>query len=526
MLPNDPTGYYAYISVTDPNAKAGQTRTYFPRTQMELREGETAYSILQRTELTLRVSTHPIYAGIYVEAINDFGEFDDGPLSGWMYKVNGVFPNYSSSLYTLEDGDEVEWVYTRDLGKDVGDTWLADSGSNNGDTTIAPAATGSGDKASVSLSLEDMKDAIAGAKTSGNDIVIAPTIKGTVKAVQVELAKVALTAIAGQTEAGLTIQTPVGSITISNDALASIASQASGSKVAMNLESVDKSALTPEQQKAVGTGTVYDISLVSGGKNISSFGGSSITISLPYTLKAGEDPSGVKVWYLNDAGELKQIECTYDEKSGLASFATSHLSYYLVGVEADAEGEDSFTISFTDVKEGDWFYDAVKYVVKKGLFEGTGTDTFSPNTPMTRDMLVTVLYRLEGKPAVTGTSGFTDVKSGEWYTDAVIWANANVITDGYGNGLFGTNDSITREQMATILYRYAGYKGYDVTGVSDLKAYTDAADISDWAQSAMSWANREGLITGRTTDTLVPGGDTTRAEVATILQRFVEGLKE
>jgi hypothetical protein len=262
---------------------------------------------------------------------------------------------------------------------------------------------------------------------------------------------------------------------------------------------------------------------MSGSSHISSFNGKSITISLPYTLQEGESVGDVKVWYLNDAGELEQIDCTYDEKAGLATFKTSHLSYYLVGVEA---AKDDFVINFTDVKESDWFYEAVKFAVENGLFKGTTETTFSPGQPMTRAMLVTVLHRLEGSPAVTGANNFTDVKNGEWYTNAVIWANANDIVSGYGNGLFGTNDPITREQMAAILYRYAGYKGYDVTAAANLSAYTDAADISGWAEKAMRWANAEGLITGRTTTTLTPKGNATRAEVASILKRFVEGFVE
>jgi len=523
-LPPTPTSSYAYISVTDPGATGSQTKTYFARKKYELSQGETAYSILQRTGLTLRVSTHPKYAGVYVEAINGFGEFDAGPLSGWMYKVNGEFPGYSASLYMLKDNDEVEWVYTRDLGKNVGNVW--DSGSGGVDvtnTTVSPSATVSGNTASVTLSLNTMKDAIAGAKTSGKDIVVIPEIKGSVKTVKVDLAKDALSAISTQKSAALTIQTPVGNVTISNDALASVASQASGNMVTMSLELVDTSSLTPAQQEAVGDKPVYDISIMSGSSHISSFDGKSITISLPYTLQEGESVGDVKVWYLNDAGELEQIDCTYDEKAGLATFKTSHLSYYLVGVEA---AKDDFVINFTDVKESDWFYEAVKFAVENGLFKGTTETTFSPSQPMTRAMLVTVLHRLEGSPAATGANNFTDVKNGEWYTNAVIWANANDIVSGYGNGLFGTNDPITREQMAAILYRYAGYKGYNVTAVANLSAYTDAAAISSWAEKAMSWANAEGLITGRTTTTLVSGGTATRAEVASILKRFVEGFVE
>jgi hypothetical protein len=137
----------------------------------------------------------------------------------------------------------------------------------------------------------------------------------------------------------------------------------------------------------------------------------------------------------------------------------------------------------------------VKFAVQNELFNGTTAATFEPNTSMTRAMLVTVLYRLDGEPAVTGTSGFTDVQSGRGYTDAVLWANQNGIVTGYGGGQFGTDDRVTREQMAAILYRYAQYKDYDVTKTTDLSAYTDAAGIGGWALAAMKWANAEGLIT-------------------------------
>jgi hypothetical protein len=137
-----------------------------------------------------------------------------------------------------------------------------------------------------------------------------------------------------------------------------------------------------------------------------------------------------------------------------------------------------------------------------------------------------VLYRLDGEPAVTGTSGFTDVQSGRWYTDAVLWANQNGIVTGYGGGQFGTDDRVTREQMAAILYRYAQYKDYDVTKTTDLSAYTDAAGIGGWALAAMKWANAEGLITGTTTTTLSPDGASTRAQLATILMRFAESVAD
>jgi hypothetical protein len=395
--------------------------------------------------------------------------------------------------------------------------YLKDSKGVLGATTkLTPAVTAEGGVASVMLGADDMAGAIADAKDNGSDtIVIAPEITGTVKKVTVELPKASLNAIASDTDADLTVETPVGNMTIPNDVLASIASQAAGGTVTMSLEAVNTSSLTTAQQKAVGDRPVYDISIFSGNTRISSFGSGSITVSLPYTLKNGETGENVTVWYLDDSGKLRQMTCTYDKETGLATFTTDHLSYYLVGY-------DAWTNPFGDVKSTDWFYNAVRYVSQNTLMSGSSATAFEPKTDMTRAMLVTVLYRLEGKPAVTAKNSFSDVKNGEWYTEAVIWADANGIAGGYGGGLFGTEDSVTREQLAAILMNYAKYKGYDVTKTVDLSTYTDASKISGWALSAVKWANADGLLTGRTTTTIAPSVSGSRAEVAEILMRFVE----
>ena len=137
-------------------------------------------------------------------------------------------------------------------------------------------------------------------------------------------------------------------------------------------------------------------------------------------------------------------------------------------------------------------------------------------------MLVTILYRMAGEPAVTADNTFADVKDGAWYTDAVIWASQNGIVNGVGKDRFAPDRDITREQMAAMLLRYSDYKEYDTTQRNDLAGYTDAESISGWALEALQWANEEGLITGRKEDLLVPQGDTTRAETATILMRYLE----
>ena len=181
-------------------------------------------------------------------------------------------------------------------------------------------------------------------------------------------------------------------------------------------------------------------------------------------------------------------------------------------------------LPFGDVKSGDWFYNDVKYVYEKGMMSGTAADVFAPNATTTRAMIVTILYRLEGSPAVSGTSAFTDVPAGQWYTDAVNWAAANQIVNGTSATTFAPNASITREQMAAILYRYAQYKGYDVTEKADLSGYSDNGQISAYAKDALAWANAAKLINGITNTTLAPQGSATRAQVSAILHRFCDGV--
>ena len=180
-------------------------------------------------------------------------------------------------------------------------------------------------------------------------------------------------------------------------------------------------------------------------------------------------------------------------------------------------------LPFTDVRTSDWFYEDVAFVYSEGIFSGTSAVTFSPNASMTRAMLVTVLYRLEGEPAVNGRSGFVDVTRNSYYEDAVTWAADNDIVNGTGNLTFSPNANVTREQMAAILYRYAQYKRYHISASASLTGFSDAASVSTYAKTPLSWAVAEGLVKG-TDGRLLPKGSATRAQVAAILHRFVENI--
>ena len=183
------------------------------------------------------------------------------------------------------------------------------------------------------------------------------------------------------------------------------------------------------------------------------------------------------------------------------------------------------TWPFEDVTEGDdWFYDAVAYVYENGIMAGTDETTFEPYMELDRAMAAQLFYNLEGKPTVTGDSTFSDVTSGHWAVDAITWAAQNDIVAGIGGGLYDPDSNVTREQFAVMLYKYARFKGYDLTATGDLTQFPDAGSISSWAETALSWANGNGLINGHENGTIDPKGSTIRAQAASIMANFDQNV--
>lgn len=233
--------------------------------------------------------------------------------------------------------------------------------------------------------------------------------------------------------------------------------------------------------------------------------------------------------------ELDKL-AVYDEdgdKIGLKDKGDGKFTFEMP--KGDVEIEVSFALiedetvkaNFADVAADAWYADAVQYVYENGMMSGTSETTFSPDLTTTRGMIVTILYRLEGSPDLSNENlgyPYADVDANAYYADAVYWARQNGIVSGMSAEQFAPNNAITREQMAAILYRYAQFKGYDVSAKADLSVYTDAAQVSTYATNAMAWANGAQLITGTSQTTLTPAGNATRAQVATILMRFCENI--
>ena len=248
---------------------------------------------------------------------------------------------------------------------------------------------------------------------------------------------------------------------------------------------------------------------------------------------------------VNGGSELKKLTKAKGTTIDLSDYIPTRTGYTFAGWYSDKEltekvtsvklsentivyakwtkNADETVAGFTDVKTGDWFAEEVQYVVDKGLMSGTSKTTFAPSATTTRGMIVAILHRLEKEPAATA-SAFTDVKAGAYYEKAINWAAANDIVKGVTETTFAPDQAITREQMAAILYRYAQFKGYDMSKANKLDAYADAARVSAYAVPAMQWANAENLITGKSATVLDPKGEATRAQVASILMRFCESI--
>lgn len=202
------------------------------------------------------------------------------------------------------------------------------------------------------------------------------------------------------------------------------------------------------------------------------------------------------------------------------SYSSTEISFTVPVHEKIESNQPVLGSPFSDVKLSDWYSGAVSYVFDNGIMNGTSATTFKPNATVERSQVVQMLYNLEGQPTVTGNSGFSDIKSGDWYSKAVIWAERTGVVDGYENNAFRPGKAVSREEFAQMLYNYSKYKRYDLSAAADLSEFPDGSSVSNWANSAVAWANGNGLINGHDDGRLDPSGTAIRAQAASILMGF------
>ena len=509
----------------------------------------------------------------------ELAELTNGARSGWMYTVNGKHPDKGLNEWEVKNGDVIIWHYVNDYLYEVQD-WSQSMGNDpnyrpagNSKTwnkwleaadidpnpSMNKGATGvSGEKTSIiapesnldkngvavaTVTYKEVTDAVKKAKDDeAKSITITPQNTGKAASIIISLTVDSAKDIA-KAELGLNIDTTRGSLAIPDKALESIAAQAGGVDIRINIEGKDTkvetvkttvdSALAQAADSLRGAAAtlfenacVTEVTITSNGKEITSFGGHELTINLPVDSKNFTKDETYKVIVVSADGTVETITGTCLRVNGslVVQVKVSHLSTFIVLNEKEQAETAKLTMNFIDVNESHWFYEAVKFVYEAGLMNGEGENTFNPQGNLNRAMLVTILYRLENTPEVTEANQFSDVSAGQWYSEAVIWASENGIVNGYEDNTFKPMNNVSREEMAAMLMRYAKFKQIDVSATKDISGYQDAAQVAEWAKQNMAWSNSAGLIQGDEHNNLNPQGKATRAEAAMILMRLVKNV--
>lgn len=436
--------------------------------------------------------------GTYITEINGLGELDNGPLSGWMYTINGTHKDVNGyASQTLSDKDVVVWHYTDDYTKEDGS--IDDGGKGNGgsgtaqtdDTAsvvsgsvISPKVTAKNNAASVTVASKYITAALKNT-AADRQLTIAPKITGAADSVSVTLAAKDAASVAAGT----------GSMAVKTDFATAVLPKQS-------LAAVNSGDVTVTLGKnADGTVTA---SLTCGGKAVEQLSGG-MFIALPAPQEA------VPVAVLADGGTKILAKSAFMDGM-LWILADGPVTIKLVENEK----------LYADVS-GHWGAADIAFVSGRCLFLGVDDTRFDPDGAMTRAMLTTVLYRLEGEPDSTEAQSFDDVAADAWYARAVAWAAETQIVLGTDNG-FEPEGTITREQLAAMLCRYAAYLGMDTSAQGGLDGFSDAAAASEWARKPLGWCVENGILTGKENGILDAGGSATRAEVAAMLCRFMKLL--
>ena len=447
---------------------------------------------------TPKINTYPTASGTAGQLLSDI-KLNGGAIEG---SVTGKFAWENGSVEAV-NGTSYNVIFTPDpaytanyntatiqVQVTVTSSTLSGGGSSSGGTatsSIPTKTTVQNGTASTVVSAADgsklVRDAAANQSQS---IVIKPEITGNVTKSQVSIPVSTVSQMSRETSAALTVSAPIADVTIPNGALDTL-SQGGGT---LNV-------VTERVEQGIA------LTLTAGGKAVENVPGG-VTLSVP----AADAGPGTVAVLVHEDGTRETLRKSIVE-DGKVNIPLSG--------SATVEIVDN-SKSFADVPSTNWAADAVAFASAHELFSGTSETTFSPDQSMSRGMLATVLYSLEGRPDQDGTAEFSDVSSGAWYADSIAWATENGIASGYGNGQFGPNDSITREQFVVMLWKYAGSP---VTNNQTL-AFTDADQASGYALKALRWAVETGILSGYTDGRLAPEGTATRAQAAQMLKNFME----
>lgn len=327
--------------------------------------------------------------------------------------------------------------------------------------------------------------------------------------------------IAAAKDVVLTVESSVVTTTLDSKALMAIAEgrqDAESVRIAAEIVDVSADELNAAQKAVTAGNKVVDLTVKVNGMNVSDFKGGKATVTVPYTPPSGypsADYDLLTAYYLAEDGRYTEMSgAKYD--SGKIKFITKHFSKFFF---------TEWINPFTDLSKADWYYKDVHYSYSYGVMIGESQAKFSGESALTRAQFVQILFNIEGKVKVSANPGtlFTDVPGNEWYSDAISWAGANGIVSGYGNGKFGPNDVLTREQLVTLLYNYANWKDYNTESIATLRQYKDYDSVSTWAYENVQWAVSHGLLSDVPDNrSLAPLSAASRGTAASVMHKFLE----
>lgn len=454
---------------------------------------------------------------------------DGYKFSGWYSDADFMIPwDFAANKIQTNTKLYAKWTKVPSSSSGANNTGGSTNKSQvqNGNITIKAGNVSSDGMTKANISRMDLTEAARQARTlsieTGDavelnvEVAVPQTATGVTLSIPIE----SLSAVLNEDVETLTLSAQIASVSLDQRAIQELTTKAESSDITFIVKKCELSDLPQEKMAKInGVASAYSLEMKADDKVISqSFGDGKARVLVPSIPAEVTPEKYVQIWHVKNEETKRIKEVQFNTSKNTASFELDGFSYIVLSVNPIA----NWTNVYTDVSESDWYLDAVAYVTINGLMEGIGENSFYPTGISSRAMLYTLLWRLEGQPKPTESHQYSDLPVAQWYTDAMCWAVENGLCKGMENGLLAPENALTREQIATIFFRYSQYKGYDTYIRKELTIFSDFDQIQPYALPALQWACGNGLVNGYETGELRPTGQASRVEMASMIYRFLE----
>ncbi len=517
--------------------------TWIDKTTVSVPKGSVVFDVFDKVLTEKGIAYDEPQSG-YIGSIKSPGgqwlsEFDNGNYSGWMYTINGSYPNIGFRNYTLNDWDDIVWHYTDDHRyEEDSESWEPSAGGgvggtlgeNNVQIELTGISNGEGISevklfsTEVDALIKKIEKQLEKQETKEEPkAVLKVNVSKETAGLVLTIPKQVLDTLNKESKTELEIQSDIGTLSLNPKALESLAKAAGNQDIKISIEKVNqvpKESLTAAEARGT-----YELTIKAGNEIISSFGKGEVLVALPYTPQEGEDTERLTVYYIGEKGKSTEMESAqYDLDKKCMIFSTPHFSTFAIAYKAEKEQEaqTSIAISFTDVPQGNWAEEAIYYLAQKGLISGKTKTTFSPETAITRGEFIALLARMSQEEMPEAKGIFQDVKGTDWFARNVVWGVTAGITKGTSEVSFEPYAYITRQDMAVMLMQYMNYKQFSLEKKKEAVTFRDEKEIAEYAKLAVSNMQQAGILQGKGNNSFVPLAPATRAEVAYMLTQVIK----